>query len=134
VKKHTLTIATAGQAEAVNITDDVARIVSGMGDGLLVLHTPHTTAALLIAEDDAELRRDYLKAAESWLAGLRPFEHIRNGNPNTEAHVMSSVFGVNLTLTVIGGRLSLGKYQNLMLLELDGPKNREIWLTLLSAD
>ena len=131
--RHRLTITTAARTEALNVTEAVAGVVSGLGDGLVVVHTPHTTAALLIGEDDAELRRDYLKAAARWLERLRPFEHVRNGNPNTEAHVMSSVFGVNLTLTIEAGRLALGKYQNLIFLEMDGPKEREIWLTVLAA-
>ncbi len=133
MKRTVLTIETAAKAEVVNVTEAVAAAVSGLGDGLVVLHTPHTTAALLIGEDDTELRRDILKAAARWLEPLRPFEHIRSDNPNTEAHLMSSVFGVNLTLTLQGGRLALGRYQNLMLLEMDGPKKREIWLTVLAA-
>ena len=129
--RATLTIATTEKRQALNVTAQVARAAGGLGDGLLVLHTPHTTAALLIGEDDAELRRDYMRVAERWLERLRPFEHVRNDNPNTEAHVMSSVFGVSLTLTVERGALSLGRYQNLILLEMDGPKQREIWLTML---
>lgn len=129
--RTTLTIRTDAKTEALNVTEIVARAVSGLDDGLLVIHLPHTTAALLIAEDDMELRRDYLRTAERWLERLRPFEHARNANPNAEAHLMSCVFGVNVALTLENGRLALGRYQNLILLEMDGPKERQIWLTFM---
>jgi secondary thiamine-phosphate synthase enzyme len=133
MRQTVVTVETRAAREVVNVTEPVAAAVSGLGDGVVVLHVPHTTAALLIGEDDPELRRDLLKVAGRWLEGLRPFEHIRRDNPNSEAHIMSSVFGVNLTLTLEGGRLALGTYQNLILLEMDGPKRREIRLTFLPA-
>jgi len=87
---------------------------------------PHTTAALLLGEDDAELRRDLVRAADRWLRDCGPFSHIRKYNPNAEAHILSAFGGNGLVVAVENGRLDLGAYQNALLLELDGPKEREI--------
>lgn len=128
--KRTITVKTGNPREIINVTDAVAREVAGVEGGLLLVSIPHTTAAIFLAEDDDELREDYIKVAENTLAGLRPFKHIRNQNPNTEAHVFSSLLGASLTLAVEEGALDLGTYQNILFLEMDGPKDRILKLTL----
>ena len=97
-----------------------------MKAGLVHVSIPHTTAALFLAEDDQELREDFIKIATESLADLRPFKHIRKNNPNTEAHAMSSLFGTSLTVVVEDGKLQLGTFQNIMFLEMDGPKERTV--------
>ena len=128
--KKTITVKTGSPREITNVTDAVAREVEGVGAGLLLVSIPHTTAAIFLAEDDDELREDYIKVAENTLSGLRPFKHIRNQNPNTEAHVFSSLLGSSLTIAVEDGALDLGKYQNILFLEMDGPKERTLKLSL----
>lgn len=128
--KKSITVTSSARTEAINITDRIAEELGEVEHGLLVASIPHTTAAIYIAEDDAELREDYLKVAESGLAELRPFKHIRKNNPNTEAHVYSSLFGTSVTVVVENGKLSLGTYQNVMFLEMDGPKERTVELNL----
>jgi len=109
-----------------NITARVQEAVAGVTSGLAHISIPHTTAALFLAEDDAELREDYIKIATQTLASVRPFKHIRKNNPNTEAHAFSSLLGASLTLVVENGQLELGTFQNIMFLELDGPKARSV--------
>lgn len=119
-------VQTRQPTEVINVTGQLAALVEDVADGLALFYIPHTTAALLICEDDADLRQDLVRAAENWLAGCRPFAHIRNNNPNTEAHLLSTFGGASLTLAIENGRLDLGTYQNVLLLEMDGPKQREI--------
>lgn len=118
------------QSEAKSWIDNITRLVQDavkdVTSGLVYVSIPHTTAAIFLAEDDRELREDYLRIAERWLADLRPFKHIRKNNPNTEAHVMSSVLGTQLTLVVENGKLDLGAFQNVMFIDLDGPKKRTV--------
>jgi secondary thiamine-phosphate synthase enzyme len=128
--KKTITVKTGSPREIINVTDAVAREVEGVEAGLLLVSIPHTTAAIFLAEDDDELREDYIKIAENTFAGLRPFKHIRKQNPNTEAHAFSSLFGSSLTLAVEDGALDLGTYQNILFLEMDGPKERTLKLSL----
>lgn len=116
----------------MNITDSVRDAVAGTGSGLLFVSVPHTTAAIMIGEDDEELREDIVKIAGETFASLRPFRHIKKQNPNTEAHVFSSLFGTALTIRVREGELLLGTYQNVLFLELDGPKERTVELELFA--
>jgi secondary thiamine-phosphate synthase enzyme len=122
----TLTIQTHQKTEVLNVTDQLAGMVADVAQGLALFNVPHTTAALIVCEDDDELRDDLARAAENLFADLRPFKHRRNHNPNAEAHLFSALAGTSLTVAVMDGRLQLGTYQNLLLLELDGPKQREV--------
>jgi secondary thiamine-phosphate synthase enzyme len=122
----TVTVRTTQKAEIVNVTGLVAPLVSGIEEGIAVISLPHTSAALIVCEDDAELRDDIVRAAQEMFAPLRPFKHVRNNNPNAEAHLVNAFAGTSVTLGVVNGTLQLGTYQNLLLLELDGPKDREL--------
>ena len=119
-------IQTSQHIEVINVTEQLAEMVHDVADGLALFYIPHTTAALIINEDDQELRDDFVKIAKNWLAACRPFAHIRKNNPNTEAHVFSAFAGNSITLAIEAGDLDLGSYQNILLLEMDGPKRREI--------
>lgn len=127
--KTSLSVETGAKAWIGNITEQVQEAVAGVDSGLVHISIPHTTAAIFLAEDDDELREDYIKVATESLADQRPFKHIRKNNPNTEAHVFSSLFGATLTLVMDEGKLQLGTYQNIMLLEMDGPKTRTVHIT-----
>ncbi|MCA9908672.1 MAG: secondary thiamine-phosphate synthase enzyme YjbQ [Anaerolineae bacterium] len=128
--KHTIDIRTAHKIEVLNVTQQIADLVRGVEDGLAYISVPHTTAALIINEDDAELRVDIANTAAHLLDDLEPFTHARKGNPNAAAHIFSALAGASLTLAVEGGRLALGTYQNVLLIELDGPKTRELTVRL----
>lgn len=121
-----ISIDTHTKTQVIDVTTDLAALVGDVADGLVLFSVPHTTAALIVSEIDDELADDIVKVAENMLADLRPFKHIRKNNPNTEAHVFSALAGTGVTLAVEDGKLVLGTYQNLLLLELDGPKTRTI--------
>ncbi len=131
--RKTITVATEAKTTVTNVTERLQEVVSGAGSGLALFTVPHTTAALIICEDDAELREDLVRVAETWLAPLRPFKHIKNNNPNTEAHLLSAFAGTGVTVPVVEGRLELGTYQNILLLEMDGPKQRTIHCYVVGA-
>lgn len=124
-----LQVRTEKNREIVDLTDRVSSLAAGLADGIALLSAPHTTVALLVSELDDELRRDYLKIADRLFEHVRPFAHIRNDNPNTEAHALSAMFGTSVALPVTGGKLVLGTYQRILLFELDGPKARIVSLT-----
>ena len=75
-----------------------------------------------------------MKVADNWLRDLRPFQHARRSNPNAEAHILSAFAGASLTIPIANGKLALGVWQNILLLELDGPKQRTVTcMTIESA-
>jgi secondary thiamine-phosphate synthase enzyme len=122
----TITIQTTSKTEVVNVTDQLGGLVRGVESGLAYFSVPHTTAALVTGEDDEELRADMVRVMQNLLAGLRPFQHRRKNNPNAEAHIFSALAGTSLVLAAEGGRLALGTYQQILLLEMDGPKQRQV--------
>lgn len=125
----TLMIQTTRPVQAVDITDQVIRNELELPDlGLLWAAVPHTTAALLISEVDADLLADLERFASTWLTPFEPFTHRKNDNPNAAAHLTSALAGTQLLLPVRDGKVSLGRYQRIVLLELDGPKDRTVEL------
>jgi secondary thiamine-phosphate synthase enzyme len=127
-------IQTSKKTEVLNVTEQLAGLIGDVAQGLVWFSVPHTTAALILCEDDEELRDDLVRVAERLLADLRPFKHIRKNNPNAEAHIISALAGTSVTLAVENGQLHLGRYQNLLFVEMDGPKEREIHCFVMSAN
>lgn len=119
-----LLVETTRTVEAVDITDRIPAVDEG---SFVWLATPHTTAALIICEADEEMLADIERAAVELPAPLEPFRHARAGNPNAAAHLVSALAGTHLVLRVTEeGQLELGAWQRVILLELDGPKQRRV--------
>ena len=96
-------------------------------DGLLHVHSPHTTAGVTVNEQAdpdvaADLERTLSKLVP-WNAG---YAHAEG---NSAAHVQTALVGVSAFVPVRGGRLAMGTWQGIFLCEFDGPRPRELWLT-----
>ncbi len=123
---YTLYIQTEGHIQMLDITGDVQRLVSecGISSGICVLFLPHTTAGLMISEKrDPYLAVDFTKAIHA-LTGRE--EEYRNLEGNFAAHLSSALTGVSLTVPVEDGRLALGAWQSIYLMEFDGSRKRKI--------
>lgn len=129
----TLTLNSTRKTEVINVTEALTGLIGDIHSGIALFSVPHTTAALVLCEDDDELRADVARAAQTMFAHLRPFTHNRNNNPNAEAHLFSAVAGTTVLVAVEGGKLSLGTYQNILFIELDGPKQRHIHMKALAG-
>ncbi|HSB82243.1 MAG TPA: secondary thiamine-phosphate synthase enzyme YjbQ [Candidatus Methylomirabilis sp.] len=121
------TVRTRATQEMVDITGRVAELVkaTGVEDGICVIYVPHATAAVVINENaDPNVCADILDA----LAGLVPegrWRHDRIDN-NSAAHIKATILGPSQAVPVQRGRLRLGTWQSLMLVELDGPRDRSV--------
>src|SRR5512134_667409 len=128
---HELTYKSRQTYEVIDLTADVARLVaeSGVEDGLCTVFVPHATAAIVINEnDDPNLCDDLLDA----LAKLVPegvWRHDRVDR-NGAAHIKAAILGPSETIPVRDGRLLLGTWQALMLVDLDGPRQRRVIVTV----
>lgn len=96
-------------------------------DGLLHIHSPHTTAGVTVNEQaDPDVAADMEKA----LAKLVPWrDGYAHAEGNSAAHIQTALVGTSTWVPVRRGRLSMGTWQGIFLCEFDGPRTRELWLT-----
>src|SRR5216684_4338564 len=110
---HDLRIDTSEYYEVIDLTERVNGLIPS-GDGVCFLFMPHTTAALTLASLEDEAPGD-LKAALQQIVPQIDWRHLPA--EHTPGHVLSAIIGVGLTLPVREGRLALGQFQRLVLLE-----------------
>ena len=114
-----LHIATPGQS-LVEITRDVTQWVDdqGMDEGLLTLFCRHTSASLTIQENAAPaVRTDLLDWLDRMAPQDHPYAHDDEGPDDMPAHIRTMLTGVSLTIPLIYGRLVLGTWQGIYLIE-----------------
>ncbi|MYE25833.1 MAG: YjbQ family protein [Chloroflexi bacterium] len=128
-----LSITTDRKTQALDITAICQSMIGGARNGIAVYNVMHTTAALIVCENEPDLLEDIARVAESWLANMRPFQHGRYGAPNAEAHLTSALTGTSLTLPIVDGKLLLGVWQSILLLELDGPRRRKLICAIIET-
>src|ERR671939_232611 len=119
--------------ELVEFTDEVRRRLreSGAREGVCHLFVRHTTAGLTVNENaDPDMPRDMLHA----LRTLVP-QHgmgFRHGEQNSDAHIKATLTGPGVTVPFADGKLLLGRWQGIFLCEIDGPREREVVMTILA--
>ncbi len=128
-------IGTSSRITAVNVTAETRAALAraGIARGLVLLTVPHTTCGLCVSEDEPGLKRDLERLASGLVDIVRPpegFHHDRVDN-NARAHLTAVLFGQSLTLPVLDGALSLGTWQSLFLMEIDGPRARRLDMVFL---
>jgi len=121
------TVDTRKEFDLINITGEIERFVKG--EGVAVIFTPHTTCSLLINEDERGLREDILNFYSN-LAPKGSYEHNRVDN-NAHSH-LRSLFNNSLTIPVVNGRLALGTWQSVFLIESDGPRVRKVYIMMMN--
>jgi secondary thiamine-phosphate synthase enzyme len=122
----TISINTGRQRRMVDITSQAAQFVDGRGDGLLSVFVPHATAGLAILETGAGSDADLLDAIDEVLPRDDRWRH-RHGSPGHGAdHVMPAFVSPSVTIPVQGGRLMLGTWQSIVLVDpnADNPERR----------
>ena len=128
-----LTINSSKPEEVVDITDQVTELVQdhGITDGLINLFIRHTTAALTVADLDPGTDLDLLEAYRAMVPKLN-YRHPHDP-AHVPDHILSALIGVSLTVPINSGRLELGQWQRIVLIEFSGPRARQISATLISA-
>ena len=109
-----------GDREVVlDLTRDCAGFVAGQGDGLLSLFVPHATAGIAIIETGAGSDDDLLSALGDLLPADDRWRH-RHGSPgHGRSHVMPAIVPPHATVPVVDGRLALGTWQSICLVDLN---------------
>ncbi|MCL2214118.1 MAG: secondary thiamine-phosphate synthase enzyme YjbQ [Treponema sp.] len=125
------TVHTNTQTDWLNITSQVQKAVaaSGVNEGICVVFTPHTTAAVTINENaDPDVPRDVNLSLSLISPDRREFHH---NEGNSAAHTKSSIFGASLTLIITDGKLLLGTWQGIWFTEFDGPRKRKVHVRIM---
>ena len=117
------TVSTAKKRELVNITRQVEKIVSesAVEGGICLVFVPHVTAAILLNEDEAGFKADMETLLETWIPEGN-WQHNRIDD-NATAHLASALISQSRVLPVTDGSLQLGTWQEIFLVELDGPRS-----------
>ena len=113
--------------EVVDITREVENIVikSGIKNGVCIVHLPHATAALMLNEAETGLWHDYIRLVKEVFKPDGDWRH-NLIDSNAHAHLASGFIGQTRVLPIKDGRIVRGTWQNILLLELDGPRHRRV--------
>jgi secondary thiamine-phosphate synthase enzyme len=138
-----ITIQTGAAPDFVDITERVEQIVarSGIGGGQVLVYSRHTTASVRVQEAEPLLLEDMTACLERLAPRELAYRHndfrVRTVNmtddesPNGHAHCRHLFLGASETIPVVGGRLALGRWQRIFLIELDHPRRREVHIQVL---
>ena len=132
MRTETRTYRTGQDDVVLDITDDCARFAADLGDGLLHVFVPHATAGLAILEVGVGSGEDLLATLRELLPADDRWRH-RHGSPgHGRSHVLPALVPPYATVPVLGGRLALGTWQSICLVDLNvDNQDRQVRLSFL---
>ena len=124
-------ISTKKRQGLVDITGKVEEIVqeSGVEEGWLFVFVPHSTAGIILTENEEGLKDDWLRVLNKLVSGF-DFNHNRIDD-NADSHILSGLVGQGKTLAIKDGELVRGTWQQIFLAEFDGPRKRRVVVSIL---
>ncbi|MCD6403816.1 MAG: YjbQ family protein [Nanoarchaeota archaeon] len=125
-------VSTKGKFDIINLTDLVEREIRDVKEGVALVFLPHATSALILNEDEEGLREDILNKLRELVPEKGDYLHNRIDD-NAHAHILSSLLKQFVLLPVKDGRLVRGTWQELLLLEFDGPRERRVLMEILRS-
>jgi secondary thiamine-phosphate synthase enzyme len=127
VEFHVRTRKKIARVEITKQVENAAREIDAKSGALLV-SVPHTTAAVTVGETwDDDVTTDVERALAAWVPDVR-FDH---GEGNSPAHIHSEAIGVSCLVPLEDGKPVLGRWQGIVLIELDGPRERTVRVDVL---
>jgi secondary thiamine-phosphate synthase enzyme len=134
MRSETFQVNTGGRAQVYDLTPDCERFVDGAGDGLLSVFVPHATAGLALMETGAGSELDVLRVLDQLAPPDGRWRH-RHGSPgHGRDHVLPALVSPSLTVPVVAGRMQLGTWQSVCLVDTnrDNPE-RSVRLSFLAG-
>ncbi len=132
--QKTFQVRTTHHNQVVDVTDQVRRIVaeSRVEVGQCTVFTAHATAAITVNENaDPNIGTDFLNALRKMIIEHDGWLHDRVDD-NAAAHIKSALVGPSVVIPISGGELTLGTWQNIFLCDFDGPRTRQVIVSVLS--
>ncbi|QQB63198.1 YjbQ family protein [Kytococcus sedentarius] len=125
---------TGSQDVVLDITRDCEAFVAGQGDGLLQLFVPHATAGIAIIETGAGSDDDLLRALGDLLPADNRWQHAHGTPGHGRSHVMPAIVPPHATVPVVDGRMALGTWQSVCLVDLNVDNHdRKVRLSFLAG-
>jgi len=125
---------TNSRVEMLDITASVQAVINSekISNGLCIVFSPHTTAAITINENaDPDVPRDIIAALDRTV----PFSaNYRHAEGNSAAHVKSSLVGASELVIIEKGHLVLGTWQSIFFCEFDGPRTRKVLISIIASE
>lgn len=126
--KHVV-IESTSKRQVIDITDEVRESLSD-GDGVVTVFVQHTTAAITTADLDPGTDLDLLDFLDSLIPGKK-WRHPHDP-AHAPDHLLASIVGPSVTVPYENGRLLLGTWQRIILIEFDGPRERSVALSFVN--
>ncbi len=125
---------TTRRSHVLDITPEVREAVAERGGSAVVVYVPHTTAGVTINEHaDPAVARDLEAALERMVDEGWPWEHVEAGEENAPTHVRAALMGPSVVVPLRDdGSLALGTWQGIFFCEFDGPRERSVYVSVLS--
>lgn len=134
IKREIVEFSTSQRVEIQDITQKVKTVLdnSGIRDGLLNVYSPHSTSGVVINENESGLVNDFKMALEQLVPEGAGYQHDIIDN-NADSHIRGFLTGGSETIPVEKGRMMLGTWQSIFFVELDGPRNRRLIITIMGV-
>jgi secondary thiamine-phosphate synthase enzyme len=123
-------ISTNERESFVDITSQIKKAIADItsGSGILLISSPHTTGAITINENaDPDVTRDMTKFLNRLIPNEKYFRHAEG---NSDAHIKTALVGTSTQIPFIDGKIILGMWQGIYFCEFDGPRRRNVHITL----
>jgi secondary thiamine-phosphate synthase enzyme len=130
----TISLRSKGNNDVIDLTDEVARAVkeSGVRHGIATVFVPGSTAAITTVEYERGMVADLKRFLDEGVPEDREYAHNHGGDSNGHAHVRAALLGPSVTIPVSGGRLMLGTWQQVVLVDCDDrPRSREVIVQII---
>lgn len=124
-------VSTADRVEVVDVTNEVADAVpDAVEAGICTVFVPHTTVGVIVNENESRLRTDLVRQLNRIVPSGDGYEH-DTIDDNADAHLRASLLGESVTVPILDGKLGLGTWQSILLVECDGPRTRRVSVTVI---
>mgnify|MGYP001355371222 CR=1 FL=1 len=132
MRSEVISVRTGSRPAVRDITAEAEQFVANEADGLLHVFVPHATAGVALIETGSGSEDDLLAALDQLLPPDDRWRH-RHGSPgHGRDHVMPAIVAPHVTLPVFGGRIALGTWQSICLVDLNGDNPvRQVRLSFL---
>src|SRR3989304_5854045 len=103
---------------------------TGLKDGICVISTRHTTSSIIVNENERGLRTDILDMLKEIVPENKSYAHNSIDN-NADSHLRAALLGMSETIPIEDGHIVLGTWQSIFFVELDGPRDRSVNVTII---